>query len=308
MFAIRLVLVGLIWLGATPAFSLDIAITLDDAPRWDSHFDGDTRTNHILAQLDAVGNPQVAFFVNTERLNATTRPRLERYVAAGHVLANHTHDHPSINTTQTADYIASIRRAHAILEPLDGFEPWFRFPYLREGAGHDSRDRVRIALAELGYVNAYITINTYDWYLEKLFQDAMAAGDAVDLDALRDVYVQVMVDAVRFYDDLAQRTLGRSPKHVLLLHENDLAALFLAYLIRAYRAQGWRIIPPAEAFTDPIAAYQTESLFRHNPGRIGEIAFDRGVATTYEALWHKGCNEDHLVDLLNEAGAIEIRP
>lgn len=44
--------------------------------------------------------------------------------------------------------------------------------------------------------------------------------------------IEVLWDAVKFYDKLAKEVLGRSSKHVLLLHENDLAALFVGDLAK----------------------------------------------------------------------------
>lgn len=59
--------------------------------------------------------------------------------------------------------------------------------------------------------------------METLTIDAVRAGKAMDMTALRDLYVETMVQAAEFNDGLARRTLARSPAHVLLLHETDLA-------------------------------------------------------------------------------------
>jgi hypothetical protein len=63
---------------------------------------------------------------------------------------------------------------------------------------------------------------------------------------------------------------------VLLLHENDLTALFLKDLIKHIRAQGWKIISIEEAYQDPIATIpitNTSSL----GGRISAIAIEQGL-------------------------------
>jgi hypothetical protein len=83
---------------------------------------------------------------------------------------------------------------------------------------------------------------------------------------------------------------GRSPKHVLLLHEMDITALFVGDLADSLRAKGWDIISPEKAYTDDIASYQTQSVLKNNPGRVGEIARDKGKSD----LWHRTLDEGSL--------------
>jgi hypothetical protein len=89
--------------------------------------------------------------------------------------------------------------------------------------------------------------------MESLSIEAKKAGKAIDMNALRELYVESHVQAAEFYDDLAGKTLGRSPAHVMLLHETDLAALFIDDLVAALRKAGWEIVSADEAFADPIS-------------------------------------------------------
>ena len=59
---------------------------------------------------------------------------------------------------------------------------------------------------------------------------------------------------------LSQRLLGRSAKHVLLLHTRRINAEFLPDIIAMFRARGWTIISPAEAYADPLYARQPATL------------------------------------------------
>ena len=61
-----------------------------------------------------------------------------------------------------------------------------------------------------------------------------------------------MVDAADFADDVMRRTIGRSPAHVLLLHETDLAARYIGPLVEGLRRDGWRIVTADAAYADPI--------------------------------------------------------
>ena len=275
-----------------------IALTFDDAPREDTlRFDGAARAAELIARLREAGVPRVTIFANTADADDEGRRRLEAFAAAGHTSANHSHSHPDLNTTDAAAYVADIVRAHEELDALPTFARWFRFPYLREGDEAAKRDHVRRELTRLGYRNGYVTVNTFDWHMDRLLQQALRDGRRVDYDRLRRTYVEVLVGAVEFTDALARKVLDRSPRHVLLLHENDLNALFVADLVAALRANGWAIIAPETAYEDEIAAMETGTIFPGNPGRIGEIAFDRGIRGR---LSHESCNETYLERLFEQ--------
>jgi len=49
-------------------------------------------------------------------------------------------------------------------------------------------------------------------------------------------------DRALYYDGLSMRILGRSVRHVMLMHHNLINALFLPDVIRLFEDRGWRII------------------------------------------------------------------
>ena len=112
---------------------------------------------------------------------------------------------------------------------------------------------MRAALRERGLLNGYVTVDNFDWAIDDLARKAVEAGTEIDLPALGALYVETIVDTANFNDRVARETLGRSPAHVLLLHETDLNALFVADLVAGLRAAGWTIVTMDEAYADPIA-------------------------------------------------------
>jgi len=62
---------------------------------------------------------------------------------------------------------------------------------------------------------------------------------------------------------------------VLLLHENDLAALCIGDLVADLRERGFRIIPADVAFSDPIASREPDTMFL-GQGRIAALAHEAG--------------------------------
>jgi peptidoglycan/xylan/chitin deacetylase (PgdA/CDA1 family) len=257
-----------------------IALSFDDAPRGQGAFlDPNVRPQLLIAALRQADVSQAAFFINPGRIDASNQAedQLRQYARAGHVLANHTATHPPLSDVTADRFLADIDTAEQWLKPEKGYRPWFRFPQLDEG-GKDraKRDSVRAGLQARGLRNGYVTADGWDWYLESLTIKAKKAGKRIDQHALRDLYVETHVQAANFADKLARRTLGRSPAHVLLLHETDLAALYLVDLVKALRADGWTIISADEAYRDAIGG-EEPVIADANGTLIQMMSWDKGV-------------------------------
>jgi peptidoglycan-N-acetylglucosamine deacetylase len=258
-----------------------IAFTFDDVPRAPGPFlTPDARTARLIASLAEGGVEQAAFFVTTGNLDAPYgaggEARIAAYVEAGHVIANHSHSHRPLSLTAPPAYLADIDRAERWLSGRPGHRPWYRFAYLDEGAGDRARrDAVRAGLAARGLSNAYITVDSSDWFLEDLAGRAIRAGRKLDEGALGGLYAELMLRAAEFAEGLARETLARSPAHVMLLHETDIAAMFIADACAALRGAGWEIVPIDEAYRDPLVDEEPDASYLAG-GRIAAIANARG--------------------------------
>ncbi|MFT4027551.1 MAG: polysaccharide deacetylase family protein [Novosphingobium sp.] len=267
-----------------------IALTFDDVPRQrGAWFTPDERTRRLIAQLRAVRAPQAAFFIvpgqlvdNDDGIGGARR--ISAYARAGNVIANHTYSHPRLSDMTADAFLAEIDAAGRWLKGRTGYRPWFRFPTLDEG-GKDKakRDAVRAGLAARGLRNAYVTAGSSDWNLEALTRDAVKAGKRVDRAALRQLYVTWHVEAADQADGLMQQAIGRQPAQVLLLHETDLAALYLADLVRALRRDGWTIISADEAYADPLRTAMPDTPAAQ--GTLTEmLAWEKGLPAP---RWYK---------------------
>lgn len=261
----------------------------------------DERSEALIAALRRAEVRQAAFFVTTGNLErpdgAGGEARIAAYVRAGHVIANHSHGHLWLHRTEPAAYVADLDRAAAWLRGRPGYRPWFRFPYLDEGRTAESRDSLRAALRARGLANGYVTVETYDWSLDAAANRARRAGEELDLERLRDLYAEMIVGASEHADAVAVATLGRSPAHMLLLHETDLAALFIADALAALRRAGWQIVTADEAYADPIAAIEPDTLALGS-GRV--IALARAAGRDPRTLRSVWTDEDHLARLFRE--------
>ncbi len=277
----------------------EIAITFDDAPRADSAImSGVKRTELIIKGLVESEVSDVLFFVTTGNIGDEGEARLKRYVEAGHHLGNHSHNHISANKTSVNGFMEDIYQAYLILKDYNGTVPFFRFPYLHYGETNSSIQSIQKYLVELNYRNGYITVNNFDWYINSLLNKAKNERKIIDYEKFGDLYVDVLWEAIEFYDGIAIKSLGRSPKHILLLHENDTSALFISKLVRHIKAKGWKVISPEEAYTDAIAESLPNVLF-HNQGRVAALANSLGA--TIESLQNVAENKEYLDALFEES-------
>ena len=281
------------------ASAREIALTFDDAPTPDSALmTGQERTQKIIAALTAAKVPDALFFVKADYINDDTSKRLNQYAAAGFHLANHSYSHKSASELGILDYPADIYKAQLLLKPFKNVLPYHRFPYLHYGKDLSVITSLQQSLTDLGYKDGYVTIDNFDWYISSLLTKAAEEKKTIDYSKARKFYVDTLYSAIEFYDDIAKKSLGRSPQHVMLLHENDAAALFVGDLIAHLRAKGWKIISPQQAYQDPIARNFPNIVF-HKQGRVAAIANSKGVPES--ELRHPSENAEYIEKAFAEA-------
>ena len=256
-----------------------LAVTIDDFNMADGPLlSGERRHAAILAALDRHGVKAAGFpagrFVDS--------PEGSRHLAAwaeqGHLICNHTYTHPNYSTrADPAAMMADVIRAEPLLTRHSTFAKLFRFPYLAEGRTAEVRDGMRALLAEHGYRNGHVTIDTSDWYVSGRLTERLRHEPAADLEPYRRYYLAHLLDRATFYDRLAHDVLGnRSVPHTILLHHNLASALFLGDALAMFRGRGWQLVNAEQAFTDlvflrqPLIAPAGNSL-------VWQIARERGA-------------------------------
>jgi peptidoglycan/xylan/chitin deacetylase (PgdA/CDA1 family) len=294
----------LVFAAAPAAAEKRIALTFDDVPRGrGAFFTPDQRTIRLIAGLHQAGVKQAAFYVVPGQIGHDDgvggEERIAAYVAAGHVIADHSFTHRHLSELSVADYMADVDKAEAWLKGREGRRPWFRYPFLDEGQDDKAKVAgVRAALKARGLHNGYATVDGSDWNIEALTADAEQAGKKVDMDALRDLYVETMVGAADFADKLAQKTWHRQPAQVIVLHETDIAALYIPDLVRALRRDGWTIITADEAYADPISRL-APNVPSANGTLVELAAWEKGLP---EPRWYERNN----IDLANRLFAERV--
>jgi peptidoglycan/xylan/chitin deacetylase (PgdA/CDA1 family) len=290
---VKLVLAALAGLLGPWLAAQSVAVTLDDGPNLaaTAKFSALERNQALLKAL-AAHRLNAALFVTlgfgADRPEGLALARA--WGEAGHLLGNHTVTHLDLNagTTTLAAYQAELLACDATLRNLPGYRAWFRFTYLREGNTPEKRDGMRAFLASKAYRNAYVSLDTSDWRLDQRLKEVLARDPQADLNPLRKVYLEHVRQRAESYRALAQRLFGRDVPQVLLLHHNQLNALFLGDVLQQFQDLGWKIVPPEQAFADPVYGFQPE---RQTPGQSLLISIARSLGVKpdgYERLLDDG--------------------
>ena len=234
------------------------------------------------------------FFCNTARYNkADGRRRVEAYAKAGHLIGNHAHHHVDLNVVGPDAFIEEVREDDAIVTTVARVRPALPVSLLPRGR-HGGGAAVRPPSAgRAGVLAGLFHRGRRRLVRGRALQTALEQGKEVDYRALRDAYLDATWRAIEFYDDLARAVLNRSPKHVLILHETDINALFLGNLIRSIKSRGWKIIPAREAFADPLAEQIPPNLFTQF--RLKGLALERGYAGAVDNPWAEPSGLDPLL-------------
>jgi peptidoglycan-N-acetylglucosamine deacetylase len=179
---------------------------------------------------------------------------VENWGKHGHAIGNHTYSHVSFGSPKTIleNFTADVMRADLTFNRLPGWTPRLRFPYLKEGETQTKRDGMRQWMSTQGYESAPVSIDTSDWYYNNRFIEWRTTHPEADTKPFREAYLAHLWTRAEYYEHLSTSLLGRSPAHVMLLHANYINATFLPDVIAMFRAHGWKIVSPIEAFADSL--------------------------------------------------------
>ena len=234
-----------------------VAVTLDDFNVFDTPaLSGEARNEAIL---DALGEYKVraVMYVAAKFVDGAERMRLlRRWDERGHLIGNHTYSHPHYPSKTFEEFTRDVLRAEEVLKVLPRYRKLFRFPYLKEGATPEQRDRMRAFLKARGYRNGHVTIDASDWYVDQRLRDRLKQDPRADTAPYRDFYLSHVRERALFYDDLAQKVVGRPVRHTLLLHHNVLNGMFLGDLLGMFAREDWQLLDADDALRDPV--YKSE--------------------------------------------------
>ena len=254
----------------------ELALTFDDAPMGDSpHFTSEQRTDELIRKLKALKVPPVMVFANPCKRedSKSVIKQLKKYREAGHYIGNHTCSHPRLDEVGFDTYYKDAAKADELLSPLFQGQKFFRFPYLNEGKDKKLRDQMRTWLKESKYKNSLVSIDNDDYFFSFKINQAKEKNLKIDYKKVEALLIKHVLDAANFYNELAIKSMGYSPKHTLLLHEMDTTVMFIEPLVKAIRNDGWKIIGIQEAFKDKLYMSKPKNTYSGN-GIIAQKHFE----------------------------------
>lgn len=231
-----------------------LAITLDDFNLFDTTFlSAEKRNKAILDAFRAHSNLKAAIFVTGKFIDTEEKRRyLGAWNDAGHIVANHSYSHFYYPGITFEAFSCDFLRGEAVIKDFRNFRKFFRFPYLKEGDTTQKRDQMREFLKTNGYRNGHVTIDASDWYVDGRLNARLKKEPNADLAPYRKFYLEHLWERAKYYDELAQKAVGRKVKHTLLLHHNVVNGLFLKDVLQMFKDKGWKLIDAETAYSDSI--------------------------------------------------------
>lgn len=192
---------------------MKMAFTLDDLPLWPMSYPPAGYTaagmvDALIAALDHHGIKGVYAFANSGPLlkHPEFTTIMERWIAAGHHVANHTHSHIELNEVSIETYIADIELGERHLSPWLAKAPqlYFRHPLGYWGDTREKCDRVRAHLSNRGYKVAEVTSWHYEWRWNRAYRNCLEHNDDAGRLFVEQSFLNFSL-AQSAYDDLCAR-------------------------------------------------------------------------------------------------------
>lgn len=233
-----------------------MAITMDDfLLDFDIGLTREARHKNILGAFDAVGHKAAGFVTGSFVISDWGQKVVQDWLSAGHLIANHTWTHPHANETETAEFLANIRKNQMYLDELKGTADFFRFPYLDDGRDRVQQMALFDGLKDLKLRNAPVTMDSVDWFTSNRLESALKENPDTDLKPYRDYYVKMCVTLSNHWDSVAQALGFKSLPHLTLMHHNILNGHFLKDVLLALKSDGWLFVDAEEALN--FSAYHS---------------------------------------------------
>jgi hypothetical protein len=238
------------------AHSRELIIAINNPLKSSSSLDAMARSQMLMTNMKIAGVPQAMFLVKNFRLTTKNKERLALYSNKGHLLVNAGHGQSLAARASLYAHEVGILKVDRLLTPFTGYKKQLHFSYLHEYGDRNIQQGLITFLNQRGFSPVFIGFNPLrgvDAYIDQLYQQKIRSNRSVNMEALEQAYVDLIADSVNVQDALWYGLLGYSPRQVLVLEENDLAAYFIIPLIDKLNAQGWQIIVAEDAFKNPLA-------------------------------------------------------
>lgn len=232
-----------------------LALTFDDLPyasggEPDNLAAADRATTALLRVLASHRAAAVAF-LNEGKLkidgdvDARTK-LLKQWVETGAILGNHTSSPADLNTVSIDEFQNEIVKGETVsrrlMEVRQPYQLSFRHPQTHTGDTQAKKEAIEQFLAARGYKVAPHTIDSSDFIFNVGYVRSLQADDQGTAGRLRAAYVDFVMAATAFAEQIAPQVFGRDISQTVLLHANDINADALDQILRRLEGRGYRFV------------------------------------------------------------------
>ena len=235
------------------------AFTLDDLPLWPNSYPPEGYTaagivDSIIDALDRNGLSGVYAFSNSWSIlkHPEFSTILDRWVDAGHHVANHTHNHPELNDVSAEEYIEDIDLADKHLGPWLSKAPgrYFRYTLDYWGNTEEKRSKVKSHLDARGYTAAEVTTYFFEWEWNRAYENCLDTKDQDGISFLKQSFLDFSVAQLRYDMQSAKDWFGQDVCGITLGHNVPFFADIAGDLFARLIEDGLQFISLEEAVAD----------------------------------------------------------
>lgn len=240
-------------MAGTNAMAQQVVLAFDGTLAPKTGLDGLARTRMLVRNMATGEVKQAMFLIRGNQINDANTERLGVYEQSGQLLVNAGFSATPYHRHKSFAWPIDITKADGRLEPYTTYHKHVYLPLLQQPGDSALVNQAQEFLKERNYLPVYVTHRIPDDYMDKLYQQRLAANRQVDIRALEAAYIAMVMDRVEPYEAKARMLLGYSPTQVILLHENDVTAYCILGLIDALNARGYKILAPEKSLNDPAS-------------------------------------------------------
>jgi peptidoglycan/xylan/chitin deacetylase (PgdA/CDA1 family) len=205
----------------------------------------------------------------------------------GAILGNHTYSHADFNRLSTEEFQNEIVKgdivSRRLMQRRQPYQLYFRHPQTHTGDTPEKKAAIEQFLAARNYKVAPHTIDSSDFIFNVGYVRSLQADDQATAARLRGSYVDFVMAATAFAEQIAPQIFGRAIPQTILLHANDITADALDQILQRLEARGYRFMTLDQAVRDP--AYQTKDVLvtRSGPTWLWRWMKSKGQNVSFKA-------------------------
>ncbi len=266
-----------------------VTLTIDDFPLGTGVFPlemtREKATKQIIKTLKANGVIHPYGFSNGSFMEGDPSEKriLKMWLAAEHLLGNHTYDHSDLSKVGVKAFIQSIAEQDQLLATLDKSpgavrrRRVFRYPFVEEGNTLVERNAVRKYLSENGYRIAEVTTDYFDWEWNAAFNRCTSQQDEKSIAWLKSHIADSADRHLRRTNLASERLFDRRIPQIVLIHLNVFNAITLGPILKHWKDEGVQFVSLDETLADPVYRFDPKGAYEGGMTFLDQIAESHGV-------------------------------